>query len=332
MMGRTAKTHKIGKKRTLKKGQNKAVLRGEAKGIDRITVVDDDGHSHQYPKKIIDIMGHSFSYNKTLGQGGFGHVLLYKNGNDTRAVKFYRYKDDMTMEKTNYEKLSRFPAIRQYIPTYYGSISKNDTYHGIILEKLEFDLYTLEKKKHTLSFRQIYDLLREIINCLTEFHKAGVCINDLKPENMMIKHTIRKGKKIPRLYVIDLCLTSTQLPNSHHCHTTQFDPPYVKVDNNKCRPQNDIWNFGVICFIFFLNIEWKTLQRDYEGSTLKQVVNNPYTSIEIDNFITDSQYNKSQKKWLKTLFQGVLNNDESKRWNASKSSKHFKKGRELLKV
>jgi len=330
----------IGKKHTRKVGMvkkhsksKKKVVQTTAIGLDRITVVDDDGKSHHYPKRVIDIMGKSFNFDKTLGQGGFGHVLSYKSDSkvkDKRAVKFFRNENEMIMEKTNYEKLSRFPDIKRYIPTYYGSISKNETYHGIILEQLEFDLYSLEKNKSSLSFGKIYNLLAEIIHCLTAFHKAGICINDLKPENMMIKHEIHNGKKKPRLYIIDLCLTGANLPNSFHCHTNQFDPPHVKIDDNKCRPQNDIWNFGVICFIFLISgIEWKTLRRDYEG-TLNDVVNNPYTKKEINSFITASQYTPKQKKWINTLFNGILNSNESQRWSASRSVRHFNNGKNLV--
>lgn len=321
---KTKKTKKS--KNSTRKKQNIAI------GISRITVVDDDGHNHIYPKKVIDIMGKSFIFDKTLGQGGFGHVLSYKSDSkvkDKRAVKFFRNENEMIMEKTNYEKLSRYPAIRYYLPRYYGSVSKKDTYHGIIIEQLEFDLCSLEEKKTILSFDQIYNLLKEIITCLKQFHKVGVCINDLKPENMMIKHETRNGKKSPRLYVIDLCLTGSKIPNSFHCHTPQFDPPHVKINDEKCHPHNDIWNFGVICFIFFLDIKWKTLQRNFDGNSLTDIVNNPYTGIDIDNFIIASNYNQKQKIWLKKLFRGILHIDESKRWNASKSESHFKRGTKL---
>ena len=63
--------------------------------------------------------------------------------------------------------------------------------------------------------------------------------------------------------------------------------------------------------------------------TSKDIVNNPYTGIDIDHFIIASNYNQKQKIWLKKLFRGILHINESKRWNASKSESHFKRGTKL---
>ena len=286
------------------------------------TIKDGNKTYHYNPELSLTEGGktHHFRFQKKLGVGADGMVLSYKNADPkstfkTVAIKFFQYHSDYLAEKYAYNLLSNNSKMKGYIPRYYGSIETED-YRGVVIQQFKLDLFDrIEHDSRNLNFQQSVSYLKRLSDIIKEFHSNGVCINDLKSENLMIDHR-------DKIHLIDLCLTGKQaLKNfSRHCHTVEFDPPDLVYENRDrlCQQSNDMWSFGILCYRMFLDKIWPTVDPLKDS---QKYITHPYTSEEILHDIKECGLKSNQQKWLRKLLIGT-----SQKVNLQGSSQTIWKG------
>jgi len=289
----------------------------------------------------ITILDTTYRFNKKLGMGSYGIVGLYSQPNSlinffTKesnsdnlpkevVVKLFTDPEQYNNERNNYKIFHSDKKLSGVIGKYYGSftVQSKQSYYGIIIEKFESDLLDREISKN-LTFNEAFDYCSQIANILSRVHAKKICINDLKTENIMIDSN-------NKLRLIDLCLSGDYLgSNSHFCYTPNFIPPKLIQDQIMCLP-NDIWSFGIICFSFFLQRQWPTVDVDSSRSQSFSETGFSYSPEEIKTLVDKSTHFEPHKSWVLTLLigkngkSGILHPDNNKRWDIRTTLKHFKR-------
>ena len=213
-------------------------------------------HGHKRVRKL-------FKWNKELGHGVTGSVHEIEYKSQICAVKQVEMNDQwarmlFTTEARVLSKL-RHNGIIGFVDMFF-----DEKYYYLVLEKADFDLYYVMKKKGQLSERKTRNIVYALLKAIAYMHKKDLAHRDIKPENIVFIATDTNQPKL-----IDFGDAERARDNKTY---TEFvgTPPYMspeRLDEHKGwqLKKADIWAIAVIAYEMYCG------QRCFQGDTQKQV-------------------------------------------------------------
>ncbi len=207
-----------------------------------------------------------------IGSGGMAVVFKafhVKNKNKVIAIKILRA--DMDMDINQKDRFLNEAHILKNI--YHDNIVKifeigeHNNQLFIAMEYISgntlfYEIYNNRK----LLIKYNIDIIKQLINALTEIHKKGVIHRDLKPENIML--TEKDGRFIVKL--LDFGLAKTQSLNSLTktgmvLGTIYYMPP-EQLFHSAFSFAGDIYSLGIIFY------EMMTGEKPFQGETTGEIM------------------------------------------------------------
>lgn len=219
----------------------------------------------------IDIKPRKIHLSKILNEGSYNTIYSIINSRNKiekklimrlskKKVTFSGIKMELKGVKINKKLCTKNKNIGKVID--YGRIiTKNDTYHQeySILEKYGVSLkFLLENNNTYKNINVPLRFIRLFLETLHCIHTSGYAHLDLKPSNILLKK-IFKNKRI----IDDLEFSVIDFGACRPFQTTEsrfikkqmasaaFSPP--ELMNRQFGKKNDIWAFGVICYLVIIN-------------------------------------------------------------------------------
>ncbi|MCD4818550.1 MAG: sigma 54-interacting transcriptional regulator [Candidatus Cloacimonetes bacterium] len=172
---------------------------------------------------------------KKLGKGTFSNVFLVKNNHSELFVK----KEFINL--TYSEAMREFMFIKQFKDEHIVKAVEftEKPVPSLILKYIEGDQLKFE---NLFTEKQKYKILSEITNLIAQIHSTGICINDIKAENIIINRN--------EPYLIDLGLATVNLFQDEHFRGTLSYAAPEKLLYNKNQFKADIFALGILTIYF----------------------------------------------------------------------------------
>ena len=216
-----------------------------------------------------------------LGYGGYGIVFLVEKNGAERVVKIAKGKFS---KEVNLSEIREAIFLRQLASPYIVgigavSVSQDDSYIVIELERMDMAFSEIEKTKQTIDYYR--KLIYSVVNALKHMHTRGFVHNDIKPQNILIK------KDTFKLADFGLCnYMGLPIPSGlvSFCSTDYYKAPNsvgdtIYVANNRYNYNSDIYSLGALMYWIVVEIPKKGKQK-----TTIDVTSEEYFSIK-GNFI-----------------------------------------------
>eukprot|EP01084_Bolivina_argentea_P283339 485215_1 len=208
-----------------------------------------------------------FTIKEKLGDGITASVytILYRQTNSICALKRISRDDEFgrmqfTTEAQVLSKISH-PSIIKYI-----DMLMDEKYYYLILEKCDYDLWSLMKKYKYLSETKCKRIIYGLLHGINYIHNKDLVHRDIKPENIVFSNETH----VPKL--IDFGDAEMAKPNKIY---TEFvgTPPYMSPErlgkhNSIELKKSDLWSIGVLAYEMYCH------QRCFKGDTQQKVFSN----------------------------------------------------------
>ncbi|MCD4817505.1 MAG: sigma 54-interacting transcriptional regulator [Candidatus Cloacimonetes bacterium] len=210
---------------------------------------------------------------KKIGEGSFSNVLLVEDEKSRKLV--------LKQFKSGFQREAR----REFL--YLNSFDDPHIVKAIEYSDEEKPTLLLEYLKgnelHYSQFsneKTIYSILTKISETISKIHSAGICLNDLKPENIIIRNN--------EPVLIDFGLCTLNLYNDGMLRGTISYAAPEKINHQTNHFPADIFSLGII-YLFLTNQETPADQfkvENYKDVLLdKKAWGNYIEKLPIDNFI-----------------------------------------------
>lgn len=189
-----------------------------------------------------------------LGQGAFGTVWKYRDGQRLGAIKVYNMNELQIDEKRSrfihgYSAMKRLDHPRIVKVHSYYSCPESFTMDYIDGPNLR------DWTGAAVELREQIELLRTIADTVQHTHYRGVIHRDIKPENIIMKYNSDTSSWDPYLTDYDLAWYSTATQNTRDAMGTVFyaAPEQLAKPNSAQSRQRqvDIYSFGQIMYYIF---------------------------------------------------------------------------------
>ncbi len=133
----------------------------------------------------------SYKVEKTLGEGGFGRVLLATDIISGKSVALKMLKNEDAKRKTGLTEISALKSISCFDPDDESLCIKmldyfiNDTYIGIVFPLMGLSVFDYLKIAYDLPIEEVQDIAQQLCKAVDFLHRNGMTHTDLKPENIM---------------------------------------------------------------------------------------------------------------------------------------------------
>lgn len=197
-----------------------------------------------------------------LGYGGYGIVFLVEKNGKERVVKIAKGKFS---KEVNLSEIREAIFLRQLASPYIVgigevSVSQDDSYIVIELERMDMAFSEIEKTKQTIDYYR--KLIYSVVNALKHMHTRGFVHNDIKPQNILIK------KDTFKLADFGLCnYMGLPIPSGlvSFCSTDYYKAPNsigdkIYVPNNRYNYNSDIYSLGALMYWMIVKIPEKKKQ------------------------------------------------------------------------
>ena len=197
-----------------------------------------------------------------LGYGGYGIVFLVEKNGAERVVKIAKGKFS---KEVNLSEIREAIFLRQLASPYIVgigavSVSQDDSYIVIELERMDMAFSEIEKTKQTIDYYR--KLIYSVVNALKHMHTKGFVHNDIKPQNILIK------KDTFKLADFGLCnYMGLPIPSGlvSFCSTDYYKAPNsvgdrIYVANNRYNYNSDIYSLGALMYWMVVKIPAKKKQ------------------------------------------------------------------------
>lgn len=255
---------------------NKCILydsRGEALSEDDMDYINPD-------EPLFFSIGEDFSPDiilalyekiKTLGQGGFGTVKLYRHRihKSFVAIKFIKTNKLLKPESISraYKEIQllrdlNHPNIVKLIDVF--PISNQICFVMEYCQGGELKKYV--RDQGGLNEDEVVSLSLQLCDAVRYCHNSKVIHRDLKPENIMFKDKARTQLVIVDFGIAGIFSIGNSGEKSGAGSLFYLAPEVINETNQSACPELDIWSLG--CIIYFL----LTGERPFNGKTRREVV------------------------------------------------------------
>jgi len=187
-----------------------------------------------------------------LGQGAYGAVKLGVNKETKSKVaikiveknKLKKGELDLVKKEIDILSLCKHPNIVIFYETF-----ENSEYIFIVTEYIKGGNLKYFTSHHTMTEKEIYSVLIQLIEALSYLHNFGIVHRDIKPENVMIANYL-ENKKF-EIKLLDFGLSTILSPNettTEKCGTMYYMSPEV-LQNIPYNKSVDVWSVGVLLYV-----------------------------------------------------------------------------------
>lgn len=213
------------------------------------------------------------------GQSLVCFFKLKDQGNKGCMVKYY----DLTKKNASLASVwTELVLVTQTKLLLYATIYyfKEENQALLVMEPLKYSLsYYVDFVQKDIDEAQCKMIILEVLDKLWKMHKSGFIHCDLKPDNIMFKHSDNKSNEIPKGWkIIDFGLMmkygNEENKNDNDCKdiyrgTPGWTPPEIciKSNDNKYSWTTDIWSIGLIILYILFKVQPYTLS-EYERDNI----------------------------------------------------------------
>ncbi len=255
---------------------------------------DDESHYFEWKTKLSKIYlqcdFHSkFNTIKMIGKGSFARVYLVENKFNKRrfAVKAFSKEYLLSQPKGKLSLINEIMVMKKLNHPYIMNLeefheSKNSIY--LVLELLEGgELLNYISHKNNLSYKDIWKIMKCILEALSYMNQKGIMHRDLKPDNMILLEKNKLSQCTLKLVDFGLA-TEYDIPEYlfKRCGTPGFVAPEVinapSKQNIHYTPKCDVFSAGIIFYILL------TERSPFDGKSFKEILNkNKKCKIDFKN-------------------------------------------------
>jgi serine/threonine protein kinase len=217
-----------------------------------------------------------------LGYGGYGIVFLVEKNGKERVVKIAKGKFS---KEINLSEIREAIFLKQLQSPYIVgigevSVSQDDSYIVIELERMDMAFSEIEKIKQTVDYYK--RLIYSVVKALNHMHTRGFVHNDIKPQNILI------SKDRFKLADFGLCnYMGLPIPNGlvSFCSTDYYKAPNsvgdkIYVPNNRYNYNSDMYSLGALMYWMVVKIPEKKKQAAAIDLTAEEYLSNRQLFID----------------------------------------------------
>ncbi|MFZ3579245.1 serine/threonine protein kinase [Virgibacillus sp. DJP39] len=207
----------------------------------------------------------SYTVLKKLGSGAIGSVYLCDAGGKRVALKISEKSMSMTMEVNVLKSFQKVQGSRlgpHLIDVDDWVITSGNTLSFYVMEYIRGQSLSTFIKQHGSTWIGVFML--QLLDDLTELHKAGWVFGDLKEENLLIAHTTRK------IRWIDVGGT-TQIGRAIKEYTEFYDRGYWGMGSRRAEPSYDLFSLVMVFVKVFYPNQFERNGKDGEVVILSKI-------------------------------------------------------------
>ena len=190
-----------------------------------------------------------FIFQKKIGQGTFGKVILAKDELTEEKVAIKILDKKKILKETSITKLEReikiLKLLRHDNIVHLFNVIETNSYLYLIMEYIKgIELFDYINTKHLLNENEACKFFQQIISGIEYLGKIKVTHRDLKPENLLISNN-------GIIKIVDFGLSNTYFENnllSTACGSPCYAPPEMVRGKKYSGISADIWSSGVVLY------------------------------------------------------------------------------------
>ena len=253
-------------------------------------------------------IGH-FIFEKKIGQGTFGKVILARDEITGEKVAIKILEKEKILKQTSLNKLEReiniLKLLRHDNIVYLYNVIDTKDYLYLVMEYIKgIELFDYINMKHYINERESCRFFQQIISGIEYLGKIKVVHRDIKPENLLISDN-------GTIKIVDFGLSNTYF-NDNLLLTACGSPCYAAPEMVKGEEYSgisvDLWSSGVVLYAMLcgaLPFEDKDNDKLYDKIAEGK--------FDVPNFLSKDAVN---------FLHGILNVDPNKRFNIQQIKKH----------
>eukprot|EP00924_Labyrinthula_sp_SR-Ha-C_P005463 snap_masked-scaffold_1-processed-gene-32.30-mRNA-1 protein AED:0.08 eAED:0.09 QI:0/-1/0/1/-1/1/1/0/337 len=214
-----------------------------------------------------------------LGEGNYGEVYLFVEGEDKSAIKVVKKnklsskdeKDNLKREIQVLEHLSATTVRHPHIVNFFEVLEDKKAFY-MKLELVEGgELFDRIVQKSSYSEKETCQVIKNVAEALHFCHEQGIVHRDLKPENLLL--VSRESDTHVKLADFGFAAFCAEKPLNDGCGTLIYVAPEV-LAAREYRTEPDLWSLGVILYVlitgyppFFSNDQQELSRQIMKGKT-----------------------------------------------------------------
>jgi len=259
------------------------------------------------PKKEIKLG--QFIFEKKIGEGTFGKVILAKDEITKEKVAIKILEKRKILKETNISKLEReikiLKLLRHNNIVHLYNVIETNNYLYLVMEYIKgIELFDYINQKQLLSEKEACKFYQQIISGIEYLGKVKIVHRDIKPENLIISNN-------DTIKIVDFGLSNTYFNENLLC-TACGSPCYAAPEMIKGEKYSgiciDIWSSGVVLYAMLCGV---LPFEDNDNDELYRKISKG--KFDIPEFLSD---------YAKDLIHRILNVDPNKRYNIDQIKSH----------
>ena len=251
----------------------------------------------------------NFIFQKKIGEGTFGKVILAKDEITDEKVAIKILNKEMILKETNISKLEReiniLKLLRHNNIVHLYNVIETNTYLYLIMEYLKgIELFNYINSKHYLSEMESCIFFQQIISGIEYLGKLKVVHRDIKPENLII---LENGT----IKLVDFGLSNIYFDNnllSTACGSPCYAAPEMVKGQQYSGLSVDIWSSGVVLYAMLCGA--LPFEDEDNNKLYKKISEGKF---EVPEFLSDKAID---------FLHRILNVEPNKRYNIKQIKNH----------
>ena len=253
-------------------------------------------------------LGH-FIFERKIGEGTFGKVILAKDEITKEKVAIKILDKNKILKETNISNLEReikiLKLLRHNNIVHLYNVIETNNFLYLIMEYIKgIELFDYINEKHYLTEEEACKYYQQIISGIEYLGKMRIVHRDLKPENLIIADN-------DIIKIVDFGLSNTYL-DENLLYTACGSPCYAAPEMIKGEKYSgiciDIWSSGVVLYAMLCGV---LPFEDNDNDELYRKISKG--KFEVPETLSDN---------AKDILHRILNVDPNKRYNIEQIKNH----------